>query len=643
MLAGLLAILALGGCGSATPPATEAAVVTPTRTAVPASPSPTVPPTPTWTPEPTSTATPTSTPSATPTATPTLTPTPLPGASLVAFQSTRDGNAEVYLLDTETGQATNLSRHPAEDRAPAWRPDGGAIAFESHRDGNWEIYVLDLAGGELARLTDDPAYDGAPAWSPDGQQIVFESYRDGNLEIYVLDADGQAPPQRLTDDDAGDYHPAWSPDGQEIAFTSWRDGNKEIYLVAAGGGEATNLSQHPADDEDPAWTPDGQALAFVSWRDEDPASGNRNAEIYWLPREGGPARRLTDNAWPDVDPAWDVEGRLVWAAYEPGPPFETYDPYRPGDYHLYRGTENGGAAERLTPADASTGNADDRRPAPAPARAVSPERLEAQLPPLPSPPPPDPTLAPGEMAQVVEVPGILASFSEQPILVNELVAPSLLAWQQDVLEASGRDFLHMTLGSWRSIDQVRKREMYVYDYGYLSWHKTGRALDLALEYKVDGRDQLLQVREDLGENTYWRLYLRAARQDGSQGEPLTEQPWLYWWHIVPSAEPEAYDAGGKRLPIPEGYYVDVTALAKRHGWQRIAAYAIEGDYHWSSDSNGTEYWHYERADGLVWWQAMQQLYDADTLQTYVGWQAGLERAQSKDMMRSKGVPTPGND
>jgi hypothetical protein len=241
---------------------------------------------------------------------------------------------------------------------------------------------------------------------------------------------------------------------------------------------------------------------------------------------------------------------------------------------------------------------------------------------------------------VVEVPGILASFSEQPILVSELVMPSLLAWQQDVLEASGWDFLHMTLGSWRSIDQVRKREMYVYDYGYLSWHKTGRALDLALEYKADGRDQLLQVREDLGENTYWRLYLRAARQDGSQGEPLKEQPWLYWWHIVPSAEPEAYDAGGKRLPVPEGYYVDVTELAKRHGWRRIAAYAIEGDYHWSSDSNGTEYWHYERTDGLGWWQAMQQIYDADTLQRYVGWQAGLERAQSKDMMRSKGVPTP---
>jgi hypothetical protein len=272
---------------------------------------------------------------------------------------------------------------------------------------------------------------------------------------------------------------------------------------------------------------------------------------------------------------------------------------------------------------------------------VSLDGLAERLPPETATDPiPDPTLAPGALAQVVEVPSILASFTEQPIRVSELVSPSLVAWQQDVLTASGWDFMHMTLGSWRSIDQVRKKEMYEYDYGYLSWHKTGRALDLALEYKVDGVNQMILVRDDLGQNVYWRMYLRAAKQDGTQGQPLNENPWLYWWHIVPDAEPEAYAAGGKRLPIPAGYYVDVTAIAKRHGWERIAAYAIEGDYHWSTDSNATEYWHYERADGLVWWDAMRQLYPPETMQEYVGWEAGLGLAQSQPMMDSKGVPRP---
>jgi TolB protein len=622
----LAVVLLLAGCGIrptalsevTAPPSPEATI------------QPTVTPAPTTTPSETPTATGTPTPTDTPTATPT--PTPLPGAGLVAFESCRDGNAEIYVLDTTSGALVNLTRHRADDRAPAWRPDGGALAFQSHRDGNWEIYVLDLADGTLLRLTDDPAYDGAPAWRPDGTEIAFESYRDGNLEIYVMAAAG-GNARRLTTDPAGDYGPDWSPDGQTLAFTSWRDGNKEIYTIAAEGGKAHNLTQDLADDEDPAWVADGSALAFVSWRDIDPETGNRNAEIYQVSVANGAVERLTKNPRPDLDPAWDAAGRLVWAAYEPGPPFETYDPYRPGDYHLYRLAAGG--PEPLT---ASQG--DDRRPAPAPARVHSVEAWAESLPSLPPPPNPAPTLPPDTLAQVVQVPGILASYSGQPIQVNELVVPSLLAWQQDILDASSWDLLHATLGAWRNVDQVRKKALYVYDYGYLSWHKAGRALDLPLEYKIDGVDQMLVTRQDLGGNTYWRMYLRTAKQDGTQGEPLKENPWRYWWHIVPAEEPEAYEAGGKRLPIPAGYYVDVTALAKRHGWERIASYQIEGDYHWYVDSNGTEYWHYERTDGLVWWEAMRQLYPPETLEEYVGWEAGLRKAQSEAMMRSKGIPTP---
>lgn len=619
----LLAALLLAGCQSSPTPVAESTAPLPSATLVP-----------THTPTPTSTPIPSATPTRTPvpTDTPSPTPTPLPGASLIAFETYRDGNGEIYIQNTATDELTNLTRNPADDRAPAWRPDGGAIAFESDRDGNWELYILNLADGALVRLTEDLAYDGAPTWSPDGREIAFESYRDGNLEIYTMPAAG-GQPRRLTNHPAGDYGPAWNPHDGTIAFTSWRDGNKEIYTIPASGGEPQNQTQDSADDEFPAWAPDGEALAFVSWRDVDKATGNRNAEIYQLSVPEGTAQRLTENLWPDLDPAWDVDGRLVWTAYEPGPPFETYDPYRPGDYHLYRSGE--GEPERLTDT-----NWDDRRPAPAPPQVDSLALLAQHLP----PPVPSPTstasLEPGALAQVVLVPSIQLSFAEQSIQVNELVASSLVAWQQELLAASGWDFLGKTLGSWRAIDQIRKREMYAYDYGFLTWHKAGRALDLALEYKVDGANQMILAREDLGEQIYWRMYLRAAKQDGSQGEPLKESPWLHWWHIVPEEDPEAYDAGGKRLPIPEGYYVDVTALAKRHGWERIAAYAIEGDYHWNTDSNGTEYWHYERTDGLIWWEAMQQIYTPEQLERSVGWQVSLTKAQTEEMMLSKGIPTP---
>ena len=57
------------------------------------------------------------------------------------------------------------------------------IAFVSNRDGNDEIYVMDADGSNQTNLTNNPAEEAYPAWSPDGRKIGFLSYRDGNEEI----------------------------------------------------------------------------------------------------------------------------------------------------------------------------------------------------------------------------------------------------------------------------------------------------------------------------------------------------------------------------------------------------------------------------------------------------------------------------
>jgi len=90
----------------------------------------------------------------------------------------------------------------------AQAPQQAQIAFQSNRDGNQEIYVMDADGKNQRRLTNNPAEDGYPAWSPDGQRIAFGTYRDGNWEVYVMDADGENP-RNLTDHPADDMFPDW--------------------------------------------------------------------------------------------------------------------------------------------------------------------------------------------------------------------------------------------------------------------------------------------------------------------------------------------------------------------------------------------------------------------------------------------------
>ena len=59
----------------------------------------------------------------------------------------------------------------------------GKIAFQSDRDGNFEIYVMNADGSGQTRLTNNNAEDWEPNWSPDGTKIVFVSNCDGNFEI----------------------------------------------------------------------------------------------------------------------------------------------------------------------------------------------------------------------------------------------------------------------------------------------------------------------------------------------------------------------------------------------------------------------------------------------------------------------------
>lgn len=239
----------------------------------------------------------------------TETPTPLPPAlrslptGKIAFQSNRDGNEEIYVMNADGSFLSRLTNDPAVDVFPAWSPDGSRVVFSSDRDGNPEIYVMNADGSNLRRLTNDPAADALPAWSPDGLRIAFVSDRDGDDEIYVMNIDGSGL-QQLTDDPAMDAFPAWSPDGSRIAFTSDREVGFEIYVMDRDGRNLMRLTDHPDKDANPAWSPDGSQLAFISDRD-----GYSN--VYRMDTNGGNVSQVTRLAASVEKPAWSPDGQLI--------------------------------------------------------------------------------------------------------------------------------------------------------------------------------------------------------------------------------------------------------------------------------------------------------------------------------------------
>jgi len=220
-----------------------------------------------------------------------------PDGSKIIFQTSRDGNFEVYRMNADGSNPVNLTNNAVpginNDSQPAYSPDGTKITFHSNRAGNSNIHVMNADGSNVVNLTaTSPAEESAPRWSPDGSQIAFQSDRATfprpgiarNLEIFRMSAVDGAGVRRLTfndfDNTGGpttsnltgfDLNPSWSPEGDRIVFHSGRAaefretgspgivGQWEAYHVDAvngegpGGGAPTRVTNRPGNDERCDW------------------------------------------------------------------------------------------------------------------------------------------------------------------------------------------------------------------------------------------------------------------------------------------------------------------------------------------------------------------------------------------------------
>lgn len=238
------------------------------------------------------------------------------GPDEIVFQSNRDGDYEIYIMDLDGGNQRQLTFNGVEDELPRVSPDGRRIAFVSERDGNPEIYVMNRDGSEQTRLTNHSASDSTPNWSPDGRQIVFMSRRDGGEpDLYIMNADG-GDVRRVTDTAAFEGRTSWSPDGARLAFnayptrssTSW-----QLYVSNADGTDIRRITNSDIDELSPEWSPDGERILFISERDS-----RGNPGIYIMRPDGSDAQLLYNSPSEDWGASWSTDGRhILFATVRP--------------------------------------------------------------------------------------------------------------------------------------------------------------------------------------------------------------------------------------------------------------------------------------------------------------------------------------
>jgi TolB protein len=227
-----------------------------------------------------------------------LNPSWSPDARSLAYTTYRP-IPDVFVSLIYQGVLRNPTKGVGSNYLPVFSPDGSQIAFMSNRDGNPEIYAMNTDGSNLRRLTNHAAGDTTPTWSPSGSQIAFTSDRSGKPQIYSMNSTDGSGLRRLTVNESEADRPTWSPRPfDEIAFAARTGPGYDIKVLAMSTGEVRQLTFGEGSNESPAWAPGGRHLAFTSTR----ASGGRT-QVFTMGRDGKGLRQITREG-NNQTPAW---------------------------------------------------------------------------------------------------------------------------------------------------------------------------------------------------------------------------------------------------------------------------------------------------------------------------------------------------
>lgn len=221
----------------------------------------------------------------------------------IAFVSKKTGNKEVYMIDFDGANCTQLTRNGSINILPRWRSDGKIVYFTSFMKRNPDLYALDLRSQKCYRISSEIGINASPAWSPDGKKMILMLTQNGHSHLFLKEAGGKKSLQ-LTSGRANYTSPSWSPDGKKIAFVSDRSGNPQIYLMDIQTRKIDRLTQDGQYNVSPAWSPKGDWIAFCSRQ-----AGH--FEIYLISPNGGYLRQLTRGNSNYEEPSWSPEGRYL--------------------------------------------------------------------------------------------------------------------------------------------------------------------------------------------------------------------------------------------------------------------------------------------------------------------------------------------
>ena len=238
--------------------------------------------------------------------------------AIVALRDFTGVNRHLWIADTQTGSARQITSGHTNETAPAVAPGGARIAYASE-EVDFDLTLITPDGRSRRTMLATARNEFDPAWSPAGDQFAFVTDRSGSIEIWTRSRDGQWERPVVTAADFGSSRTealgslgslAFSPDGRTLAYQRGAEGTWDLWLSPVTGGTPVRLtstttatSNRPWRDA-PTWSPDGEWIAYVD---------NDAGKMALIKARVGTTERveLMQGAVAFSRPAWSPDGQWI--------------------------------------------------------------------------------------------------------------------------------------------------------------------------------------------------------------------------------------------------------------------------------------------------------------------------------------------
>jgi WD40-like Beta Propeller Repeat/Peptidase of plants and bacteria len=210
---------------------------------------------------------------------------------------------------------------------PAISPDGRVIAFLSGRGiFSVDLYIADAQSGRiLRRLTNTSARThlsslqfirSAGAWDAEGRHLAVAAVTGARAALVVFNAKTWRAEREITLPDVDEiFGPTWAPDGGAIAFTGMSGGVMDLYIYDLRSGTQRRVTNDAFADLQPAWSPDGRRIVFATdrftTRLDTIVAGRYRLALFDIDTNAI-APLGTSTVGDDVNPQWSPDGGAIY-------------------------------------------------------------------------------------------------------------------------------------------------------------------------------------------------------------------------------------------------------------------------------------------------------------------------------------------